>query len=71
MKKTYKKPIFSILGIASVNIMATSAISPEIPEDDERVDAIANKTVFEDFDELADTDGLSSYEQKWNSNYNW
>ena len=71
MKKTYIKPEIKTLHIAPQSIIASSFISPELPpegeddEDDERVDATANQTIWEDFG------GMSGYEQQWNSRYDW
>ena len=71
MKKTYIKPELKTLHISPQNIIASSVISPELPdpgeddEDDERVDATANQTIWEDFG------GMSGYEQQWNSRYDW
>lgn len=55
-----------------LSIIASSFISPELPpdpgedeEDDERVDATANQTIWEDFG------GINGYEQQWNSRYDW
>lgn len=74
MKKTYIKPEIKTLHIASQSIIASSFISPELPpapedeEDDERVDATANQTIWEDFGGMS---GFNSYEQHWNSRYDW
>lgn len=68
MKKTYIKPEAKTIYTLPMNIMVTSL---PIGGDEEFVTPTANQTVFEDFDELADTDALSSYEQQWNSNYDW
>ena len=69
MKKTYIKPEIKTLHIAPQSIIASSFISPELPpdpeEDDERVDATANQTIWEDFG------GINGYEQHWNSRYDW
>lgn len=72
MKKTYIKPEIKTLHIAPQSIIASSFISPELPpapeEDDERVDATANQTIWEDFGGMS---GFNSYEQHWNSRYDW
>ena len=70
MKKTYIKPEIKTLHIAPQSIIASSVISPELPpegedEGDERVDATANQTIWEDFG------GINGYEQHWNSRYDW
>ena len=74
MKKTYIKPELKTLHLMPLSIIASSFISPELPpdpgedeEDDERVDATANQTIWEDFG------GMSgfNYEQHWNSRYDW
>lgn len=72
MKKTYIKPEIKTLHLSPQNIIASSFISPELPpdpgedeEDDERVDATANQTIWEDFGEI------NGYEQYWNSRYDW
>ena len=72
MKKTYIKPEIKTIHIAPQSIIASSFISPELPpapeEDDERVDATANQTIWEDFGGMS---GFNSYEQQWNSRYDW
>ena len=74
MKKTYIKPEIKTLHLSPQNIIASSFISPELPpapedeEDDERVDATANQTIWEDFGGMS---GFNSYEQHWNSRYDW
>lgn len=72
MKKTYIKPELKTLHLSPQNIIASSFISPELPpdpgedeEDDERVDATANQTIWEDFG------GINGYEQQWYSRYDW
>ena len=66
MKKTYIKPEVKTIYTLPMNIMVTS-----LPIDEEFVTPTANQTIFEDFDEFANTDGISSYEQQWNSRYDW
>lgn len=66
MKKTYIKPEVKTIYTLPMNIMVTS-----LPIDEEFVTPTANQTIFEDFDEFANTDGISSYEQQWYSRYDW
>ena len=69
MKKTYIKPEVKTIYTLPMNIMVTSL--PIGEDEDEFVTPTANQTIFEDFDEFANTDGISSYEQHWNSRYDW
>ena len=69
MKKTYIKPEVKTIYTLPINIMVTSL--PIGEDEDEFVTPTANQTIFEDFDEFANTDGISSYEQQWNSRYDW
>jgi hypothetical protein len=69
MKKTYIKPEVKTIYTLPMNIMVTSL--PIGEDEDEFVTPTANQTIFEDFDEFANTDGISSYEQQWNSRYDW
>lgn len=72
MRRAYIKPDIKTIQVAPQHIIASSVVSPEIPEDDERVDATANQTVFEAFDGLSDFENSTNYyEQRWNSRYDW
>ena len=71
MKKTYIKPEVKTIYTLPMNIMVTSLPIGEDGEDEEFVTPTANQTIFEDFDEFANTDGISSYEQQWYSRYDW